>query len=66
MFVYEIKSFKELQTRLGKEKRSFLLIYKKGSVQSDRAFDNLGAASEEANDIGIFTTDVSFVRDIHV
>jgi glutaredoxin-like YruB-family protein len=66
MFVYEIKSFKELQTRLGKEKRSFLLIYKKGSEQSDRAFDNLGAASEEANDIGIFTTDVNFVRDIHV
>jgi glutaredoxin-like YruB-family protein len=61
----EVNSLEELQQQIGKEKRSFLLIYKKGSVESDKAFQNLSAAAESVSDIGIFTTDVSRVRDIH-
>ena len=65
MDTIKVKSLDELKTKLGKEKRSFLLIYKKGSEQSDRAFQNLNAAASGTSDIGIFTADVNEVRDIH-
>jgi glutaredoxin-like YruB-family protein len=61
----EVISLKDLKTRLGKEKRSFLLIYKKGSEQSEKAFRNLGQAAGNTRDIGIYTADVNVVRDIH-
>jgi glutaredoxin-like YruB-family protein len=60
-----VNSLQELKQRIGNEKRSFLLIYKKGSVQSDKAYENLAAAAEDVSDIGIFTADVNTVRDIH-
>ncbi len=60
-----VTSLDDLKTRLGKEKRSFLLVYKKGSEQSDRAYRSLSQAAESASDIGIFTADVGTVRDIH-
>ena len=65
MDTVEVKSIKDLETRLGSEKRSFLLIYKKGSDQSDRAFQNLSDAADSADNIGLFTADVNRVRDIH-
>jgi len=65
METVEVKSIKDLETRLGSEKRSFLLIYKKGSDQSDRAFQNLSDAADNADNIGLFTADVNRVRDIH-
>ncbi len=61
----EIKSYDDLQEKLGHEKRSFLLIYKKGSGPSDRAFDNLGIAASGTGDIGLFTVNVNHVMDIH-
>ena len=61
----EVNSFEELQQKIGKEKRSFLLIYKQGSELSDRANKNLAEAAGEVSDIGIFTADVNSVRDIH-
>jgi glutaredoxin-like YruB-family protein len=61
----EVHSLQELHQQIGKEKRSFLLIYKKGSAESDKAFQNLTKAADNVSDIGIFTTDVSRVRDIH-
>jgi len=61
----EVNSFQELQQKIGKEKRSFLLIYKQGSEQSDKANRNLAEAAGEVSDIGIFTADVNRVRDIH-
>jgi len=60
-----VNSLSDLKAKLAKEKRSFLLIYKKGSEQSDRAFQNLSRAASGASDIGIFTADVNEVRDIH-
>jgi glutaredoxin-like YruB-family protein len=65
MDTIEVKSIKDLKTRLGTEKRSFLLIYKKGSGQSDRAFQNLSLAADKVDDVGLFTVDVNQVRDIH-
>ena len=61
----EVNSFQELQQKIGKEKRSFLLIYKQGSDQSDTAYKNLAEAAGKVADIGIFTADVNRVRDIH-
>jgi glutaredoxin-like YruB-family protein len=61
----EVSSLEDLKSRISGEKRSFLLIYKKGSEQSDIAFNNLDIAAANANDIGIFAADVSRVRDIH-
>ncbi len=60
-----VNSLPDLKAKLAKEKRSFLLIYKKGSEQSDRAFQNLSRAASGASDIGIFAADVNEVRDIH-
>jgi glutaredoxin-like YruB-family protein len=65
MNTVEVSSHKELKANLGREKRSFLLIYKKGSEQSDRAFENLVKAAAGVNSIGLFTVDVNHVKDIH-
>ena len=65
MKTIEVNSFQELQEKIVKEKRSFLLIYKKGSEQSDKANINLVKAAGEVSDIGIFIADVNRVRDIH-
>ena len=61
----EVNSFEELQQKIGKEKKSFLLIYKQGSELSDKANKNFAEAAGEVSDIGIFTADVNRVRDIH-
>ena len=65
MTIVEVKSLADLNARLGKEKRSFLMIWKSGSEQSDKAFENLKTAAADTNDLGIFTADVNAVKDIH-
>lgn len=65
MDTINVKSLEDLKTVLVNEKRSFLLIFKKGAEQSDRAYQNLKAAAVNTSDIGIFTCDVNEVRDIH-
>ena len=65
MNALEVNSLGDLEHRLGSEKRSFLLIYKKGSEQSDRAFYNLEKAAAGTSGIGLFAVDVNQVRDIH-
>jgi glutaredoxin-like YruB-family protein len=65
MNALEVNSLRDLEHRLGSEKRSFLLIYKKGSEQSDRAFYNLEKAAAGTSGIGLFAVDVNQVRDIH-
>ena len=59
----EIKSHKELTESLEQDKRSFVLLYKLGSKQSDCAMSSL---SEVAIDnIKILAANVAQVRDIH-
>jgi glutaredoxin-like YruB-family protein len=60
-----VSSLEELKLKISNEKRSYLLIYKKGSEQSDKAYQNLIDAASDSTDIGIFTADVNKVRDIH-
>lgn len=61
----EIKSHEELVTRIKGKERSFLLLYKKGSEQSDCSLKNLNAVEEGNDKIEIFMADVPDVRDIH-
>jgi glutaredoxin-like YruB-family protein len=60
-----IHSLKELTGNIRDQKRSFLLLCKKGAPQSDTALENFRRAAETVSDIGLFTADVSAVRDIH-
>ncbi len=60
-----MQSMNDLKEKLAKEKRSFLLIYKAGSEQSDRAYKNFTVAASDIRDIGLFSADVNSVRDIH-
>lgn len=65
MKITEIHSFGELKEKLTDQKRSYLLIYKKGSAQSDCAYDHFHEASKNIEGLGLFTVDVSEVRDVH-
>lgn len=60
-----IRSLEELKTELAGSKKLYLLLYKKGSEQSDCAFRNLEATNSEGSDLVVLTADVNEVRDIH-
>jgi glutaredoxin-like YruB-family protein len=59
-----VNSFAELQKGVAGSPRSFLLIYKAGSEQSDCALDRLNQL-ELPDEPVIFSADVSKVTDIH-
>jgi len=65
MNIVDVKSYTELQKGINKEKRSFLLIYKKGSELSEKALQLITEAASGIENITIFLADVSQVRDIH-
>ena len=61
----EIKNINILKSELQSNEKVWLLLYKKGSEQSDCAFDNLvKAGRKNENEIHCFA-DVNVVRDIH-
>ena len=59
-----IHSYVELQTELFTQERTFLLLYKSGTEQSDCALERLQNFKGEAS-LYLLTADVSSVRDIH-
>lgn len=59
----EINSHTELISQIKKEERAFLLLYKKGSEQSECSLKNLEAVKEDK--IKILLADLTSVRDIH-
>ena len=61
----EVRSHAELLEKVGKLDRAYLLLYKKGSEQSDCAYENLSAALKEHNDVDAFVADTNTVRHIH-
>ncbi len=61
----QINSYTELRQSLPTDKTSWLLLYKKGSEQSDCAFANLEDASKEHPEYPLFVADVLTVKDIH-
>jgi glutaredoxin-like YruB-family protein len=65
MKIKEIHSYGELKERLTENERSYLLLFKKGSAQSNCAFDHFNEAANNIEGIGLFTVDVSVVRDVH-
>jgi glutaredoxin-like YruB-family protein len=60
----EIHSLAELENALQETEKSFLLIYKKGSGQSDCALRNLRRIKSGA-DVPLYTVDVNHVHDVH-
>jgi glutaredoxin-like YruB-family protein len=65
MTIQEINSHEELLKFLKKENRSFLLIYKKDSPQSEAAFTNISVALGELPDIKVYAVNVTDTRDVH-
>ena len=60
-----IESLKSLKEVLPPNETVWLLLYKKGSSQSDCAFENYQKAASKANKIVLCYADVNVVRDIH-
>jgi glutaredoxin-like YruB-family protein len=65
MAVTSLSSHKELLMKIGNEKRSYVLLYKEGSEQSECAKKNIEAVAEKNNEANIFVANVKNVRDIH-
>ena len=61
----QISSNAELQSELNNSDRSYLLIYKSGSEQSDCAFNNLQQLNSEDLQVQLLTVDVTKTPDIH-
>lgn len=66
MDIQHVSSQDELIRTLKNSERSYLLIYKKGSEQSDCAFQQYKNAAKDIKDMKILAVDVSVVRDIHM
>ncbi len=64
MSVIEIKSKQEMLDSLNDDK-TFVLLYKKGSEQSDCAFENIVLAAEKNSGINVLLVNVAEVGDIH-
>jgi glutaredoxin-like YruB-family protein len=65
MKIQKISSLDDLQRKLEKDKKSYLLIYKKGSTQSDCAYEHFEEASAGIEEIQLMAVDVSSVGDVH-
>jgi len=65
MSVETLNSHAELVEKISKEKRSYLLLYKEGSEQSECAKKNIEAVAEKNSEANIFVANVKNVRDIH-
>lgn len=63
--ITHVKSLQELQEKLEGQERTYVLIYKKGSEQSECAFNHFNEASKEIKNIQLLAVDVSEVRDVH-
>lgn len=61
----EILSLKSLQDELKTKENIWLLLYKKGSEQSDCAFSNYEKINSSSENKVLYFTDVNKVKDIH-
>jgi len=61
----EIKSYNELSNGLTVNERSYILLWKKGSEQSDCAHNALKSASTRHPELPVYSADINLVRDIH-
>ena len=65
MYMKEVRSHQELLQAIENLDKAYLLLYKKGSEQSDCAYENLSEAIRENKDVHVFVADTNQVRDIH-
>lgn len=65
MELKNIRSFEELWGELKKNKKSFLLLHKSGSEQSDCALQNLKGVESRLEGVIVLLADVVIVKDIH-
>lgn len=65
MQLKEIQSKTDLLQNLQEESKSYLLLYKKGSEQSDCAYKHISELKNDFRELKIMTADVNEVRDIH-
>jgi len=61
----KIESLNDLKAALNANEKSWLLLYKRGSEQSDCAFTNFEKVSSELKVDSLYFADVNAVRDIH-
>jgi len=61
----EIRSYSELVANIKDKDRAFLLLYKKGSEQSECSLQNLNEIENKDAAVDILMADVTNVRDIH-
>jgi glutaredoxin-like YruB-family protein len=65
MTAKEIHSHKEFLQNSKEKERTFLLLYKKGSDQSECSLKNLKEMENSDVEVNIYLADVTTVRDIH-
>lgn len=65
MKIAEIGSHDELLKNISGKERSYLLLVKRGSEQSDCSLKNLNEIADNKSDLTIYLADVGKVRDIH-
>lgn len=58
-------SHRDFSEKTADREKSFLLLYKPGSTQSDCAFQNMNAALAGESSVPVYLADVTSVRDIH-
>jgi len=61
----EIVSYSDLQEKLAEGRKSYVLVYKKGSELSECALRHIEGVSEEYENLGLYSVDVTSVKDIH-
>ncbi|NOX85058.1 MAG: NrdH-redoxin [Chlorobi bacterium] len=54
-----------MQKYLAKDKKNYVLLYKKGSEASDCSYAGVEEAAGEVKDVNVLAADVTTVRDIH-
>lgn len=60
-----VNSYPEFKEALKESEKTYLLLYKEGSEQSDCALTNIRQVSDQMKDLTIYVADVNKVRDIH-
>lgn len=65
MALKNIESVKEMESLLSSDSRNYVLLYKKGSEQSECSYEALEQASALMPGVNVLAADVSTVRDIH-
>ncbi len=65
MALKEVMSHAEMLQHFDDKKKNYVLLYKKGTENSDCAYNNLLEAVKAVKNINLMAADVSGVRDIH-